>query len=169
MKTVEQIYTQCLAQGAYFIESTGEAVMRLSRVGYDHAVGYLEGGFKSWQASGEPVDQIETISVIDFLDNYPDISKNKIVDARKPSEYETTHIKQATNVPLDDFLEKNYQTLDQGEHFHLHCRSGYRSTIAASILRKNGYRDFINIHGSFDIIKEKLSEVEGSCPSLVAQ
>jgi len=146
-----------------------EAVMRLARVGYDHAIGYLEGGFNAWKDSGEPVDQIETISVTDFLDNYPEISKNKIVDVRNPSEFETTHINKALNVPLDDFLEKNYQTLDQGEHFNLHCRSGYRSTIAASILRKNGYKNFINIHGSFDTIKENLGELEGSCPSLVTQ
>jgi rhodanese-related sulfurtransferase len=161
-----------LDQKIALITPTGreeEAVMRLSRVGYDHAIGYLDGGFDAWKAAGEGVDRIQTISVNELLENFEEIKQSKIVDVRKPSEYETTHINQALNVPLDDFLEKNYQILDQKDVFHIHCRSGYRSTVASSILRKNGYKDFINVHGSFDDIKENLGEVEGSCPSLVAQ
>lgn len=146
-----------------------ETVMRLSRVGYDHAIGYLEGGFEAWKKSGEAIDRIQNMTVNEFLKQYEQIKHSKIVDVRKPSEYETTHILSAVNVPLDDFLEENYRVLDRDGQFYLHCRSGYRSTAAASILKKNGYQNFINVQGSFDTIKDNLEELEGSCPSLVAQ
>jgi glyoxylase-like metal-dependent hydrolase (beta-lactamase superfamily II)/rhodanese-related sulfurtransferase len=143
-----------------------EAVMRLSRVGYDHCIGYLEGGLKAWRNAGFDVAQIETVKVEHFIDEYT-ANKIPIIDVRKPSEFETTHIIGAKSLPLDEFANGIANDLENNT-FYLHCRSGYRSTIAASLLHQMGLHKFINVHGSFDTVKERMKEIEGTCPSLAA-
>lgn len=144
-----------------------EAVKRLARVGYDHAIGFLKGGYQSWVDAGEELGSIETISVEDFLSRYNNDPK-PVVDVRKPGEYEATHVEGAKSVPLDYFTTGNYKELDPTNEYYVHCRSGYRSTVASSILHRNGIRNITNIHGSFDQIKDSSKvPVEGSCPSLL--
>jgi glyoxylase-like metal-dependent hydrolase (beta-lactamase superfamily II)/rhodanese-related sulfurtransferase len=140
-----------------------EAVTRLARVGYDYSVGYLEGSFDAWKNAGEPIDSIDSISVKEFVKG--DIDKI-VVDVRKPSEFDTTHMVGSINVPLDYFPNKNTDELDPEKSYFVHCRSGFRSTIASSLLRKRGIKHITNVLGSFDVIKEN-SQVEGTCPSLV--
>ena len=144
-----------------------ETVKRLARVGYDNALGYLEGGFKTWQDAGKEIDQIETISTKEFIEVCNN-DKPVIVDVRKPGEYETTHIEQAELFPLD-FINKTHlpSSTESSEKIYMHCRSGYRSTVAASILKNRGYHNLINVHGLFDDIKESSVPVSGSCPSLI--
>ena len=141
-----------------------ETVRRLARVGYDHAVGYLDGGFDTWLNSGNEIATIESISVEEFINDFQN-KKEKIIDVRKPSEFETTHITGAISLPLDFFNNKNFTKVGEGNF--IHCRSGYRSTVASSILAREGKKNLVNVIGSFDQIKESNIPVEGSCPSLV--
>lgn len=143
-----------------------ETIRRLARVGYDNAIGYLEGGFESWANAGKPVDQIESIPVTEFV-SVP-FRKEQIVDVRNPGEFENAHLKTAKSVPLDFFSKEIYNTLDTNETYFMHCRSGFRSTVASSILKSKGYQNLVNVIGSFDDIKDSQMEVEGTCPSLVA-
>lgn len=140
-----------------------EAVRRLARVGYDHAIGYLEGGFNAWKSAGEAVDTIDTISVEKFATSN---IEGQIVDVRKPSEFETTHLVDAQNIPLDFYTDHHFKGMDSDKSYTVHCRSGYRSTIAASLMKKVGVQHLTNVQGSFDHIKENMN-VTGSCPSLM--
>ncbi|NNE14424.1 MAG: rhodanese-like domain-containing protein, partial [Saprospiraceae bacterium] len=141
-----------------------ETVRRLARVGYDNAVGYLDGGFESWKNASEETASIDTITVEEFVKS--DINK-QVVDVRNTSEYSTTHFCGSLNVPLDHFPTNNTDVLDKEKSYFVHCRSGFRSTVASSILKRRGIHNITNVIGSFDVIKENL-EVEGTCPSLIA-
>ena len=142
-----------------------EAVKRLARVGYDHAIGYLEGGFDAWKKAGKEVDTIETISVEEFIDTYKNDSSINVVDVRKPGEWTSTHISTGQHFALD-YINENMAEINPDKKYYVHCQSGNRSTIACSILQARGYRNLINVHGKFDDIKESGIPVEGTCPSL---
>jgi len=138
-----------------------EAVMRLARVGYDHALGYLKGGFKAWQDAGKPVSEIKSIDVPTFKNTYeqdPDIS---ILDVRKPDEWDKAHISTAKHFPLD-FINEHMTEIIPGKNYFLHCRTGYRSTIASSILKARGYHNLIAVNGNFDDMKAQGMPMEGS-------
>ena len=128
-----------------------EAITRLSRVGFDQVIGYLEDGFETWKNSGNEVDEINRITVADFADKY---SKNtEVIDVRKPSEYEAEHVDEAFSKPLDSIADWA-GNLDPDQHFFIHCAGGYRSMIAASILNSRGIRNFSEVEGGFKAIKE---------------
>ena len=137
-----------------FISEPGreeEVVTRLSRVGYDNSIGYLEGGFNAWKEAGEEVDTMEEISAADFARMYSqDIN---LLDVRKQSELEAQHIKGAQNFPLD-FINKNMSELDRDTKYYLHCAGGYRSMITASILKSRGFEQVVNIQGGFKELVE---------------
>ncbi len=146
-----------------------ETVRRLARVGYDNSIGYLKGGFDAWKAAGGDVDRIESIKMSEFIDiERAGLDMKKVIDVRKPTEFETTHLDDAINLPLDDFPNGDFSAMNVGEAYYMHCRSGFRSTIASSILKKHGKGNFINVIGDFDEIKESGLPVSGTCPSLVA-
>lgn len=128
-----------------------EVITRLSRVGFDNVIGFLDGGFESWKNSGKEVDKINRISAGEFADQYNENSK--IIDVRKETEYEAEHVNDAYRRPLADINEW-VTTLDNNEHFFVHCAGGYRSMIAASILNSRGIRNFTEIEGGFNKIKE---------------
>lgn len=128
-----------------------EVITRLSRVGFDHVLGYLEGGFESWKNSGKEIDTIHRISAQDFAAKFSDDSK--VIDVRKESEYDAEHVENAYRRPLEDINEWA-NTLNNDEHFFIHCAGGYRSMIAASILNSRGIRNFTEIEGGFNKIKE---------------
>ena len=128
-----------------------EVITRLSRVGFDHVIGFLEGGFESWEKSGKEIDTVNRISADEFANQFNENSK--IIDVRKPTEYEAEHVSEAFSRPLDaisDWAGK----INDSEHFFLHCAGGYRSMIAASILNSRGIRNFTEIEGGFNKIKE---------------
>ncbi|MFZ1676489.1 MAG: rhodanese-like domain-containing protein, partial [Saprospiraceae bacterium] len=142
-----------------------ETVMRLARVGYDHALGYLKGGINSWRDAGKSVAEIKSIDVGEFKNQYendPDIS---ILDVRKPDEWEKSHISTAQHFPLD-FINEHMSEILPGNTYYLHCRSGYRSTVASSILKARGYHNLVDVIGSFDDIKASVFPIEGNCESL---
>ncbi len=142
-----------------------ETVKRLARVGYDNALGYLEGGFESWKKEGREIDQITTINVREFEKQYTADPSIEVMDVRKPGEWEAEHVSSSQNIPLD-FINDNMSQIKKDKTYYMHCRSGYRSTIAASILKARGYENLVNIHGTFDEIgKTSIPTKDFSCPS----
>lgn len=129
-----------------------EVVDRLARVGYDNPIGYLEGGFEAWKAAGEEIDAIPEITAEEFEKIYSSEDFN-LLDVRRESEYNGQHIIGAQNFPLD-FINKNMAAVDREEQYYLHCAGGYRSMIAASILKARGFEKLINIKSGFNSLKE---------------
>lgn len=127
-----------------------EAVMRLARVGYDHTLGYLEGGIAAWEDAGKPIDQILSISADDFAQNYYS-QETQVLDIRRPGEYDAGHLAHVPNKPLD-YLNDWAGSLDKEGHFYIHCAGGYRSMIAASILRSRGFKHVADIAGGYSAI-----------------
>lgn len=127
-----------------------ETVKRLARIGCDNTLGYLKGGFETWKAEGREIDHIETI-LVDEFENRFNASKLNILDVRKPGEYSGEHIEDAQNFPLD-YINRNMTEVEKDKEYYLHCRSGYRSTVAASILRARGFEKLINVQDKYDSI-----------------
>ena len=129
-----------------------EAITRLARVGYDHAIGYLEGGITAWKAAGKDIDTISSVSVTDFeaeLNANPDLN---VLDVRKPGEYETGHLESTLTRPLD-YINDWTNEVHTDETYYIHCAGGYRSMIAASILKARGVENVIDIAGGYAAIK----------------
>ncbi len=128
-----------------------EAITRLSRVGFDGTIGYLKGGFKAWKKAGMDYD---TVSSYDAVVSKAQIEKAhaQVFDVRKESEYQSEHLVNADNTPLD-VLNDHLAEFPQEENFYVHCAGGYRSVIAASILKSRGIHNLINIEGGFDAMK----------------
>ncbi|KQR95694.1 MBL fold metallo-hydrolase [Chryseobacterium sp. Leaf180] len=145
-------------------ETEEEVITRLSRVGFDNVLGYLEGGFDTWKNSGKETDEVKRISPEEFASEYDENAK--IIDVRKIGEYSAEHINDAYSRPLDSISEW-VSTIDNDEHFFIHCAGGYRSMIAASILNKHGIRNFTEIEGGFNGIKktEKIPVSDFMCQS----
>ncbi len=147
------------------VGSEKETVKRLARVGYDNAIGFLKGGFECWKKEGRDIDAIKTINVADLEKQYKADPAINIVDVRKPSEWEAEHIESSKNVALD-FINDNMSQIKKDQTYFMHCRSGYRSTIAASILKARGFENLVNIHGTFeDMTKTSMPMKEYVCPS----
>ena len=117
-----------------------EAVERLSRVGYDNALGYLEGGLTAWRDYGGEVDTIKTIRAADFRSEQAE----HVLDVRKESEYTGGHLRRSLNLPLNE-LSSATSTLDPAQRYYVHCGSGYRSTIATSMLKSRGFDRVVNV------------------------
>lgn len=131
--------------------SEEEVITRLSRVGFDHVLGFLEGGFEAWKSSGKETDFVNRISVAEFASKFTETAK--VIDVRKESEYAAEHVNDAFSRPLSE-INDWANSLDNQEHFFIHCAGGYRSMIAASILNSRGIRNFTEIEGGFNAIKE---------------
>lgn len=129
-----------------------EAITRLSRVGFDKVLGYLKGGFKAWLNSGKEADTIDRISAYQFSKEF-EIDKDVVIDVRKESEYMLDHIKNALNKPLSN-INDWVNEIDEKEHFYIYCTGGYRSMAAASILEARGFRNFTEIEGGLESIKQ---------------
>jgi rhodanese-related sulfurtransferase len=145
-----------------------EAVTRLARVGYDNTIGYLAGGVNAWKEAGKEVDTVESISPEEFANRYKANEVPKVVDVRKASEFGSQRIngENVLNIPLD-FINANMAEFPQAEKMYIHCAGGYRSVIAASILKSRGYHDLANVEGGFNAIEEEklLTVSEYVCPS----
>lgn len=126
-----------------------EAVIRLSRVGYDNTQGYLKGGIEAWKEAGEETDIIVEISPEDFAAKYASEKEHiHLLDVRRKSEYDTEHLVGAENFPLD-FINHHMAELDKEKKYYIHCAGGYRSVIACSILKARGFHELVNIKGGF--------------------
>lgn len=143
-----------------------ETVLRLARVGYDHCIGYLQGGFDAWKQSGKETDTITSITVDELaqtLEQQPDIT---VLDARREGEYTAEHLENVEHFALDD-INEHMQLLDRDGTYYIHCAGGYRSMIMASILRARGFENLIDIQGGFAAIKNsgKFKTTDYVCPS----
>lgn len=125
-----------------------EAVIRLSRVGYDNAIGYLKGGICAWKEGGYETDNLEEVNADVFASLYRIDKQINLLDVRRESEYRTQHLEGAVNFPLD-FINQHMSELDKNQEYYLHCAGGYRSVITASILKSRGYNHIVNITGGF--------------------
>ena len=124
--------------------------MRLSRVGYDNCVGYLAGGFDEWKQAGKKIDTIASISAEEFSNQYGK-ENTTVLDVRKPGEYDAKHLKNVNHKALD-FISDWQDTLDKNKKYYIHCAGGYRSMIAASILKAKGYKNLVDVAGGFGAI-----------------
>lgn len=143
-----------------------EAVTRLSRVGFDHLIGHLQGGMAAWLAAGKEADVIDRITAEQFAKEVK-IGEDKVIDIRKDTEYAAEHVDEAYNKPLA-FINDWIKDINPGEHFYIHCAGGYRSMIAASILQARGYRNFTEVEGGFKaIINTAVPRTDYVCQSKV--
>lgn len=158
-----------LKQPIVFIADKGreaEVVTRLSRVGYDHTMGYLKGGLEAWIAAGKEIDQVKSISAEAFATTFVSGDLN-VLDVRKPGEFSAEHVEDAQSFPLD-YINQHMDDLDKGTTYHIHCLGGYRSMIAASILKSRGYHQVVDIAGGYRAISETaVPRTDYVCPSTV--
>lgn len=141
-----------------------EAVIRLSRVGFDNTLGYLKGGVDAWEEAGKEVDTVNSISAAELESSFGDV-KDKIFDVRKVSEFESEHIEEASNTPLGS-LNQHLSTFPEEGSFYIHCAGGYRSMIAASILKSRGIHNMIDVQrGWKGIMETELPRTAYVCPT----
>lgn len=140
-----------------------ESVTRLARIGYDTVVGYLKGGLAAWQKAGETTDMIIDIDADELAMDFPNDPRLEVLDVRKAAEFEAGHLKGATNLPLNGFGDiLNLAMVNHDTNLYIHCAGGYRSVIAASILKKQGFHNLRNVLGGYNAIKNvnELPKVE---------
>lgn len=139
-----------------------EAITRLSRVGFDHTLGYLKGGIEAWKNAGFETDSLQSVSPEEFAKNY----KNAIViDARKQGEYDAEHIENAKLIPLD-YINDYLAEIPKEETFYVHCAGGYRSVMWASIMKSRDYHNMINVEkGMAGIRNTDVPLTKFVCPS----
>ena len=141
-----------------------ETVTRLARVGFDNTLGYLDGSLKAWKKAGKATDSVEGIDTTE-LKTLSEKESLTVFDVRKPGEYLSEHLPDAKNTPLD-FINEHMNEFPTGSPFYMHCAGGYRSMIAASILKSRGIHNLIDIKGGFGAIKESGMKVSDYvCPS----
>jgi rhodanese-related sulfurtransferase len=129
-----------------------EVITRLARVGYDFTIGYLEGGFNTWKKAGKEVDRIPSVDAGELADRMRTGEVN-ILDVRKKSEYQSEHIVDAENAPLD-LINESMARIDKNKTYYVHCAGGYRSMIFNSILRARGFDNLVDVKSGFKAIKE---------------
>lgn len=145
-------------------EKVKETIIRLSRVGYDNAIGYLEGGFEAWKNAGKEIDIVNRITAAQ-LEKHSKEDQLVIIDVRKASEFESEHLIDAVNIPLNVMLN-HLSKFPKDKVFVLHCAGGYRSMIAASMLKQRGYDNFVDVIGGFSAIKNTLMpKTDYVCPT----
>jgi rhodanese-related sulfurtransferase len=146
-----------LKQPILFLSDKGreeEVVIRLSRVGFDNTIGYLEGGITAWKEAGFDTDKVKEISAKDFDILFEmDSLHIHLLDARRRSEYDSEHLVGAENFPLD-FINQNMSWLDRNKKYFIHCAGGYRSVIMISILKSRGFTDLVNIRGGYKALSQ---------------
>jgi hydroxyacylglutathione hydrolase len=157
-----------LKQPIIFIADKGrekEVVTRLSRVGYDNTLGYLEGGIDAWIKSNREVDTIQTIDA-DSLADKMQLQEIALVDVRKASEFFSERVLEAQNAPLD-YINESMKLLDPANEYVVHCAGGYRSVVFISILQARGYRNLINVTDGFTAMKKtnKFNLTDYVCPT----
>lgn len=141
-----------------------ETVTRLARVGFDNTLGYLDGSLEAWKKAGKATDSVEGIETTE-LKALSEKENLTVFDVRKPGEYLSEHLPDAKSTPLD-FINEHMNEFPTGTPFYMHCAGGYRSMIAASILKSRGIHNLIDIKGGFGAIKESGMKVSDYvCPS----
>jgi len=140
-----------------------ETITRLSRVGYDNTLGFLAGGFDVWKNSNLEYDTLNSVTALELEEK---INSNALVfDVRKPGEFEAEHVENVPSMPLD-FINEHLAEFPKEDEFYIHCAGGYRSVIAASILKSRGYHNVIDVKGGYAAIKNTgIKRTNFVCPS----
>jgi len=128
-----------------------EAITRMARVGYDNVIGYLDGGFDAWKKEDREIDVIESVSVENLV-AAGNLDQLNILDVRRKSEFDSEHVLNAENAPLD-YINESMSKVDKNKTYYVHCAGGYRSMIFNSILRARGFENLIDVKGGFNAIK----------------
>jgi hydroxyacylglutathione hydrolase len=158
-----------IKQKILIVEEPGreeEVITRLARVGYDYTIGFLQGGMEAWRKAGKEVDQIDSITADQLATIMKEDKKINILDVRKQSEYDSEHVENAENAPLD-YLNDSMLKVDKNKKCFVHCASGYRSMIFVSTLKARGYDNLIDVKGGFKAIKDsnKINTTDFVCPT----
>jgi len=133
-----------------------ESVIRLARVGLDKVQGYLDGGFNAWKDAGEKVDMIVDVEADELMMDIPFDPQLVILDVRRPSEFADGHLADALNIPLSDMIDPgSMANIDDQQNLYVHCAGGYRSVIAASLLKRQGIHNLRNVVGGWNKIKQQ--------------
>lgn len=131
-----------------------ESIIRLARVGLDRVVGYLEGGYEAWKAAGENSDMIINVEADELAMDIPFDDKLLVVDVRKETEFADGHVEDAQNLPLGDLSDPGSMAgLEEDNNLYVHCAGGYRSVIACSLLKRQGFHNLRNVMGGWASIK----------------
>ena len=133
-----------------------EAIMRLSRVGFDNVIGYLDGGFEVWKKAKQKIDTVESISSLELKEIIN--SKISLIDVRRKSERNKGYLKLSQNIPLNN-IDLNIKDLDKNINHYVHCAGGYRSMIACSILKRFGFNSLCDVKGGFSEIRKTGLEI----------
>ncbi|MCH3883357.1 MBL fold metallo-hydrolase [Tenacibaculum aquimarinum] len=138
-------------------------ITRLSRVGFDNVLGYLDGSFDAWEKANKEIDTLKSVSAATLEEK---INENALVfDVRKPGEYDNEHIENVPSTPLD-FLNNHISEFPKDKDFYVHCAGGYRSVIASSILKARGFHNVIDVAGGYGAIKQTtIKRTATVCPS----
>lgn len=133
-----------------------ETLIRLARVGFSMFEGYLEGGMEAWKAAGEPTDMIINVEADELAMDLPFDERLVVVDVRKEAEFADGHVKDAVNIPLANLTDPgSMSAIQDDDNLYIHCASGYRSVIAASLLKRQGIHNLRNVLGGWKAIKEE--------------
>lgn len=140
-----------------------EAITRLARVGYDYVIGFLKGGIEAWKAENKEIETVNRITAEEFEKQYAE--KPLVIDVRKPGEFAGEHVDGAKSQPLD-YINEDLAEYPKNQPFIIHCAGGYRSMIAASILKSRGWDNFVDVEGGFTAIaKTSIPKTDYVCPS----
>lgn len=133
-----------------------ETIVRLARVGFSKVIGYVEGGFESWKQQGEEVDMIIEVEADELAMDLPFDDQLVVLDVRQPTEFADGHVKEAVNIPLSEMTDPaRMANLEEEHNIYMHCAGGYRSVIAASLLKRQGIHNLRNVAGGWAKIKEQ--------------
>lgn len=133
-----------------------ETLVRLARVGFDKVQGYLEGGYDAWVAAGEPIDMIVDVEADELIMDIPHDNNLVVLDVRRENEFAEGHLKNATNMPLSEMTDPGSMAMiEESQNLYVHCAGGYRSVIAASLLKRQGIHNLRNVLGGWGKIREQ--------------
>jgi len=133
-----------------------EAIIRLARVGFDKVIGYLKGGIDSWIDAGKKVDLIIDVTAEELALDFPFDQKLEVIDVRKQTEFDGGHIKGAVLLPLNELKNPLVMAqVDDEKNLYVHCAGGYRSVIACSLMKRDGFHNVRNILGGYAAIKNE--------------
>jgi hydroxyacylglutathione hydrolase len=133
-----------------------ESLIRLARVGFDKVKGYLKGGFPAWQHAGEPIDMVIDVLPDELAMDIAFDENLMVIDVRRETEFADGHIKDAVNIPLHVLADPvSMANLEERFNLYVHCGGGYRSIIAASMLKRQGIHNLRNVTGGWKMIKDQ--------------
>ena len=133
-----------------------ESIIRLARVGFGKIDGFLNGGFEAWKKSGEKIDMIIDVEADELAMDIPHDPNLQVVDVRRETEFADGHVKTAINMPLNEMTDLALIAgFEDNQNLYVHCEGGYRSVIACSLLKSQGFHNLRNVLGGYGQIKEQ--------------